>query len=112
MLVGTGWLPGMAAVVVAALAGVGTGIAGPSRDMLIKLASPPGATGRVYGTVYSGLDLGFSVAAPIFGILLDRGLNGAIFQGSALALALGVASAGLVGIGVAARSGRKLQAVA
>ena len=112
VLVGTGWLPGMAAVAVAALAGVGTGIAGPSRDMLIKRASPPGATGRVYGTVYSGLDLGFSVAAPIFGALLDRGLNGAIFHGSALTLALGVASAGLVGIGVAARAGRGVQAAA
>ena len=112
VLVGTGWLPGMAAVAVAALAGVGTGIAGPSRDMLIKRASPPGATGRVYGTVYSGLDLGFSVAAPVFGVLLDRGLNGAIFHGSALTLALGVASAGLVGIGVAARSARGVQAAA
>ena len=112
VLVGTGWLPGMAAVALAALAGVGTGIAGPSRDMLIKRASPPGATGRVYGTVYSGLDLGFSVAAPIFGALLDRGLNGAIFHGSALTLALGVASAGLVGVGVAARSARGTQAAA
>ena len=112
VLVGTGWLPGMAAVALAALAGVRTGIAGPSRDMLIKRASPPGATGRVYGTVYSGLDLGFSVAAPIFGALLDRGLNGAIFHGSALTLALGVASAGLVGVGVAARSARGTQAAA
>ena len=112
VLVGTGWLPGMAAVALAALAGVGTGIAGPSRDMLIKRASPPGATGRVYGTVYSGLDLGFSVAAPIFGALLDRGLNGAIFHGSALTLALGVASAGLVGVGVAARSASGAQAAA
>ena len=110
VLVGTGWLPGMAAVAVAALAGIGTGIAGPSRDMLIKRASPPGATGRVYGTVYSGLDLGFSVAAPIFGALLDRGLNGAIFYGSALTLALGVASAGLVGVGIAARSASGAQA--
>ena len=112
VLVGTGWLPGMAAVAVAALAGIGTGIAGPSRDMLIKRASPPGATGRVYGTVYSGLDLGFSVAAPIFGALLDRGLNGAIFYGSALTLALGVASAGLVGVGIAARSASGAQAAA
>ena len=41
--VGTGWLPGMAALAVAALAGAGTGLAGPSRDMLIKRAAPPGA---------------------------------------------------------------------
>ncbi|MBP3979395.1 MAG: MFS transporter [Gammaproteobacteria bacterium] len=103
VLVGTGWLPGMAAVVVAALAGVGTGLASPSRDMLIKRASPPGATGRVYGTVYSGLDLGFCLAAPVFGALLDRGMTSGIFYGSAITLALSVVSAALVGVGVAAR---------
>lgn len=104
-LVGTGWLPGMAALAVAALAGLGTGIAGPSRDMLIKRAAPPGATGRVYGTVYSGLDLGFCLAAPVFGAMLDWGLTGGIFFGSAFALGLGVAAAALVGAGVAKRAG-------
>lgn len=103
-LVGLGVLPGPAALVVAALAGMGIGIAGPSRDMLIKRAAPPGATGRVYGTVYSGLDLGFSLAAPVFGAMLDRGMVSGIFYGSAMALVLGVVSAGFVGAGVAARS--------
>ncbi|SEA01464.1 MFS transporter [Acidovorax soli] len=112
VLVGTGWLPGMAAVVVAALAGVGTGLASPSRDMLIKRAAPPGATGRVYGTVYSGLDLGFCLAAPVFGALLDRGMISGIFYGSAITLALSVVSAALVGVGVAARSRRLAAAVA
>ncbi|MCB1979354.1 MAG: MFS transporter [Burkholderiaceae bacterium] len=96
-LVGTGLLPGMAALWVAALAGVGTGVAGPSRDMLIKRATPPGATGRVYGTVYSGLDVGFATAAPVFGWVLDQGEPAGIFVGSALALAAGIASAALVG---------------
>ena len=105
-LVGTGLLPGMVALWVAAIAGVGTGVAGPSRDMLIKRAAPPGATGRVYGTVYSGLDLGFSVAAPVFGALLDRGMTSAVFYGAAIALVCGVLSAGMVGAGVAARSTR------
>ncbi|MGA0608641.1 MFS transporter [Caldimonas sp. KR1-144] len=104
MLAGSGWLPGLAAAGVAALAGFGTGLAGPSRDMLIKRAAPPGATGRVYGTVYSGLDLGFAVAAPVFGALLDHGSPNAVFHGSALALALGVASASLVGLRLARRS--------
>jgi len=103
VLVGSGALPGMAALAVASLAGLGTGLAGPSRDMLIKRAAPPGATGRVYGTVYSGLDIGFALAAPVFGALLDRGYTGGIFHGSALALALGVVSAALVGGGVASR---------
>ena len=112
LLVALGWLPGAAALALVALAGAGIGIAGPSRDMLIKRAAPPGATGRVYGTVYSGLDLGFAVAAPLFGALLDRGQTDAIFYGSALALVLGVASAGLVGAGVAARAARPVGASA
>ena len=40
--------------------------------MMIKKATPKGATGRVYGTVYSGLDMGFALA-------LGAG-NGAVFQ--------------------------------
>jgi MFS family permease len=103
LLVGSGLLPGALAVVVASMAGLGTGLAGPSRDMLIKRAAPPGATGRVYGTVYSGLDIGFAIGAPIFGALMDRGLAGGVFQGAALALLAGVVTAGLVGVGVQRR---------
>jgi FSR family fosmidomycin resistance protein-like MFS transporter len=90
-------LPGMAAAVGTALAGFGTGLAGPSRDMLIKRAAPPGATGRVYGTVYSGLDLGFAVSAPLFGAMVDHGQHADVFFGAAAAMALGIASATVVG---------------
>jgi MFS transporter, FSR family, fosmidomycin resistance protein len=101
VLVGSGVLPAVLALVVTALAGFGAGLAGPSRDMLIKRASPPGATGRVYGTVYSGLDIGFALAAPIFGAILDKGHPDGVFYGAALALGLGIASASLVGLRVA-----------
>jgi len=104
LLVAAGVLPGLLAAALVALAGVGTGLAGPSRDMLIKRAAPPGATGRVYGTVYSGLDLGFALAAPVFGWLLDHGHTGSVFAGSALALLMGVASAGLVALRVRSTS--------
>ena len=69
--------------------------------MLIKRASPPGATGRVYGTVYSGLDLGFALAAPVFGAVLDGGNPNGVFFGAALALALGVLSASMIGLRLA-----------
>jgi len=98
VLAATGLLPPLLAAGVAALAGFGTGLAGPSRDMLIKRAAPPGATGRVYGTVYSGLDVGFAVAAPIFGALMDRGLAGGIFYGAAIALLMGIMAASMVGL--------------
>ena len=107
-LVGTHWLPAYVALGVAMLAGFGTGLAGPSRDMLVKRAAPPGATGRVYGMVYSGLDLGFCLAAPVFGYMLDHHMNAGVFFGAAIGMVLSVVSAGLVGAGVAAR---KAQAV-
>lgn len=109
-LVATGWLPGMGAVIVASIAGLGTGLAGPSRDMLIKRAAPEGATGRVYGTVYSGLDLGFCLAAPVFGWMVDHQMYLGIFYGSAAALALSVVSAVVVGDGVNKR--KKIAAAA
>lgn len=101
ILAGLQYVPGSVAAVIVALGGFGTGLAGPSRDMLIKQAAPPGATGRVYGTVYSGLDLGFALAAPVFGALMDHGQPAGVFHGAALALFLGVLSAGLVGQGLA-----------
>ena len=97
LVVSSGALPGAVAAVLAAASGLGVGLAGPSRDMLIKRAAPPGATGRVYGTVYSGLDLGFAVAAPVFGAMLDRGMAAGVFIGAAMALLAAVASATLVG---------------
>lgn len=97
MLAASGALPPLLAAAGVALAGFGTGLAGPSRDMLIKQATPPGATGRVYGLVYSGLDLGFAMAAPVFGHWMDHGRPGWVFAGAAGALLLAVASASWVG---------------
>jgi len=103
LLVGSQVLGGLAALAITALAGLGIGLAGPSRDMLIKRAAPPGATGRVYGTVYSGLDLGFALAAPLLGRMMDGGHAAGIFGVAAAALVVGVASAAWVGRGIAAR---------
>lgn len=106
LLAASGWLPGGVAAVAVALAGIGTGLASPSRDMLIRQAAPPGATGRVYGMVYSGLDVGFATAAPVFGALLDHGHAAGVLQGAALALFAAVGSAALVGVRLAAKPGR------
>jgi MFS transporter, FSR family, fosmidomycin resistance protein len=103
LLVASGVLPALWAGIAVSVAGIGTGLAAPSRDMLIKRAAPPGATGRVYGTVYSGLDVGFALAAPVFGSLMDHGQPSTVFLGAAAALVLGVGSAGLVGLSVRAR---------
>ena len=97
MIIAFAHLPFPAIGVLFMIAGVTIGAVSPSRDMLIKRAAPPGATGRVYGTVYSGLDLGFAMAAPIFGYWLDHGLAAAVFVGCAASLLVGVLSASGVG---------------
>jgi len=71
-LVATGLLPVPGIAVALALAGFLSGIAQPSRDMVIRKTAPKGSTGKVYGFVYSGLDAGSSTAPLLFGYLLDH----------------------------------------
>jgi predicted MFS family arabinose efflux permease len=97
VLCGTGMLGGTLTMVVLASTGFAVGIGGPSRDMMIKKATPQGATGRVYGMVYSGLDTGLAVAPVLFGTLMDRGWYGATLMAAALAMSLSVLAA--VGVG-------------
>ena len=90
-----GLLPLMAAI------GFCVGIAGPSRDMLVRRAATARfgqkSFGRVYGFVYSGLDAGLALAPFIFGPLMDAGLftwvlgGFALLQGAASLAALNVA---------------------
>jgi MFS family permease len=97
VLAGSGAVPGMVALACVALAGLGSGLAGPSRDLMIKRASPPGATGRVYGTVYSGLDTGFAIGAPVFGLFMDHGHPQGVFFGAAAALLAAIVAALFIG---------------
>jgi MFS family permease len=99
-LCGTGLLGATATMVVLASTGFAIGIGGPSRDMMIKKATPKGATGRVYGLVYSGLDTGFAISPLVFGVFMDRGWYGATLLGAALMLLLSVG----VALGVGART--------
>jgi FSR family fosmidomycin resistance protein-like MFS transporter len=64
-------VPALAVPVLFGVMGFGAGTAGPSRDLIVKRASPPNATGRVYGVVYSGLDIGQAIAPLMFGTLMD-----------------------------------------
>jgi len=99
-LCGSGWFNGTAAMVVLAATGLAIGVGGPSRDMMIKKATPKGATGRVYGMVYSGLDVGFATSPLVFGVFMDRGWYGLTLVGASCVLLLSV----LVALGVGKRS--------
>ncbi len=66
--------------------GFGVGMAAPSRDLLIKRATPKGSTGRVYGAVYSGLDVGLAVAPLLFGYMMDHEMPRGVFAGASVSL--------------------------
>jgi len=55
-----------------ALAGFAAGLTTPSRDLIIRAAAKSGATGRVFGFVYSGYDIGSSLAPLLLGALIDH----------------------------------------
>jgi len=72
-------IPGGAVAVALAIAGFASGMAAPSRDLIVRASTPPGAAGRVFGFVYAGLDVG-SLATPVlYGWMLDHGMPQAVF---------------------------------
>jgi MFS family permease len=84
LLLATGLIPIELIVIAFIVIGLGLGIAAPSRDLMIRSATPSGSSGRVYGIVYSGIDLGAAMSPLIFGIFLDVGLPKLLFIGVAL----------------------------
>ena len=103
LLLASGTIPGWSVPVVMAVMGFGVGSAGPSRDLLVRRAATRGlgeaAFGRVYGFVYSGLDVGFAMTPLIFGPLLDAGRPYAAIYGIAVLQVLAVLTALRVGSG-------------
>ncbi len=73
--------------------GFATGIAGPSRDLLVKRSTPANATGRVYGVVYAGLDIGQAFAPLVFGRLMDHGQYTSVIVGLAVVQGVLIVSA-------------------
>ncbi len=72
-------VPGGGVAVALAVAGFASGIVAPSRDLIVRASTPPGAAGRVFCFVYSGLDVG-AFATPVFyGWMLDQHLPHAVF---------------------------------
>lgn len=73
--------------------GFASGVAGPSRDLLVKRSTPENASGRVYGVVYAGLDIGQAVSPLIFGAMMDHGQYRGVLLGLALVQGMLIASA-------------------
>lgn len=83
-----GWLPPYVAVALVGVAGFCSGVAAPSRDMLIRRVTPKKAVGTVYGLVYSGMDVGASLGPVLFGLMLDAGLRQGPWFGAGAAFAV------------------------
>jgi FSR family fosmidomycin resistance protein-like MFS transporter len=75
------------------LMGLVSGSAGPSRDLLVKQATPENASGRVFGVVYAGLDIGQALAPLVFGRLMDLHQYRNIWIGLAIVQLVLIASA-------------------
>src|SRR6266850_1471194 len=55
------------------------GVLGAATLMVVRAATPRGSSGKVFGFVYSGLDVGSLIAPPVYGWFLDRGEPRAMF---------------------------------
>ncbi|HET9670192.1 MAG TPA: MFS transporter [Casimicrobiaceae bacterium] len=92
VLAASGVLAAPSFVPLFAIAGLALGATSPSRDLIVRNATPRGATGRVYGFVYSGLDIGAMLGPIWFGLMLDHGLAHEVLFVIAALLAVAMAT--------------------
>lgn len=90
LLLGQVALPTVLLWAAVGVAGFCTGMTTPSRDMLIRACAPPGASGTVFGFVYSGLDLGGTISPLLIGLLMDHHYPNAVFWVVALVNVLAI----------------------
>jgi len=81
LMLAVGLLPLPAAVILGAfiLIGLLQGGVRTSRDMMVRKVTPPGATGRVFAFVMTGLNVGGAITPVLFGFLLDHGAPQLVF---------------------------------
>ena len=64
----------IALVISLSLAGFMSGLIAPSRDMLVRKAAPEGASGRAFGIVSTGFNIGSIIGPMIYGYIMDLSL--------------------------------------
>jgi MFS family permease len=82
-LVGLFNLPAVGLIALMGFSGFCVGATYPSRDMLVRAVTPPGAYGLVFGFVSVGFNIGASIAPIVYGYLMDNGAPRAVFLLSA-----------------------------
>jgi MFS transporter, FSR family, fosmidomycin resistance protein len=82
-MVGLFDFPSVILVMLMGLSGFCVGTTYPSRDMLVRAVTPPGAYGLVFGFVSTGFNIGASIAPIVYGMLMDHGQPRMVFLLSA-----------------------------
>lgn len=72
-------MPVAAIVAIYLVTGISYGVAFPSRDVLVRKSTPRGSSGKVFGFVYSGMDVGSFITPVLFGWFIDSGIPLAAF---------------------------------
>ncbi|MFQ5786108.1 MAG: MFS transporter, partial [Alphaproteobacteria bacterium] len=97
VVVATTSLGPMLLVGVFGFAGLVQGMARPSRDMMVRALTPEGASGRVFGFVCTGLNVGGAVSPLLFGWVIDLGAPRLVFVLAAVFLLVAAGLAVLAG---------------
>lgn len=74
-------------------AGFLSGVIAPSRDMMVRAAAPPGASGRVFGIVTTGFNIGGTIGPMLGGWIMDHNLPRFVFYASVTFMLITVAMA-------------------
>ena len=88
LTIGTVDLGAVFTVIAMGGAGFLSGMIAPSRDMLVRAASPPGAFGRVFGIVTTGFNVGGTIGPMLGGWIMDHNLPHWVFYSSVLFMTL------------------------
>ena len=81
-----------ALTVIIAMAGFCSGLVAPSRDLIVRAATPEGSTGKVFGFVSTGLSVGGVVTPLVYGWVLDAGGSRWMYWMTAGIMALAIAT--------------------
>jgi FSR family fosmidomycin resistance protein-like MFS transporter len=66
-------------ILIMSFTGMCFGIVMPSRDMIVRSVTPPGAFGKVFGFVTNGFNIGGILSPLLFGALMDHGAPRLVF---------------------------------
>lgn len=66
-------LPGALLIGLFTIAGLSQGVIRPARDMMVHAIAPKGATGRIFGFVTTGINVGGALTPLALGWLVDQG---------------------------------------